>query len=263
MNLQKALLSFNVSQRSSIRQSLIKGIDPRALIGVTFLYLFFLLSLPLEKPASLIWFAIYPIILSPLSDLSYSKVFLKSFYILPFILLIGVFNPFLDYRPAMEFGGRIVSMGWITFFSIILRGLLTFQALYLLINNCGFLDICNSMQRLGLPKVLTVQLQLLYRYINVFIEEALKLHYSVVSRGYGKKNYSISLWTRITGNLFLRTLERSKRIHNSMISRGFTDYFPSEINYNWNFRDTIYTLSWLSLFLILYFVDISYLLIPA
>lgn len=263
MNLQKAILTLSTSQKSSGKDSLLSGIVPTAMLLVTFLYLICLLSLPLGKPDALIWFAVYPIIMSPMSDLSYGSVLKKSFYILPFVMLIGIFNPFIDTAPAFSIGGVIISHGCLTFLSILIRGLLSFQALYILIHLCGFLDFCAALQKIGIPKVMTTQLLMLYRYIDVLMEEAMKLKSSVASRAYGKKSLPIKLWTRIMGNLLLRTVDRSKRIHHAMLARGFDGHIPTETSFHWTSKDSLFLLSWTLIFILLYLLDISKLIIPS
>lgn len=111
----------------------LSDIDPRALLLVAVGYVVTMLSVPVLNLGMLIWFAAYPVVMAPLSHVTYSRVFRKSLVTLPFILLIGVMNPLFDQRVAMTVCGVDVSAGWISFVSIIIRGLLSVQAALLLV----------------------------------------------------------------------------------------------------------------------------------
>ena len=258
--MRKFETAISFIQRSQIalnRDSFISDIDPRALLISIFLFFICLLSLPLDYPDRLIWFAVFPILLCSLSDISYSKIFVRSLYVLPFIFLIGIFNPFLDHRVAFKAGEFDVTYGWLSFISIMVRGLLCMQALLILIEICGFIQICNALRKLGLPKILTTQLLLLYRYIGVLLQEASDMHRAAISRGYGKKSFPLKLWATFTGSLLIRSYERSKRLHYAMISRGFDGTIPIGKSFGWNFKDSLFIGIWGFVFIFLTFYNLT------
>ena len=131
------------------------------------------------------------------------------------------------------------------------------QAILILTKLTGFIGICNALRKFGLPKILTVQLLMIFRYISVLLEEASNMRYSMISRGYGEKSFSIKLWTRLIGALFLKSYERSKRIHYAMLSRGFNGFIPLGEKFELSFSDSLFCILWISVFLCLYFFDIS------
>ena len=257
MNLQKAVLTFKTYHTSTCEESLVKTIDPRAMILVTVAYLIGLLSVPLLNPVAIIWFAIYPIIMAPMSNMNYSGLFSKSLYILPLILLIGIFNPIFDTRLAFKFYSINITAGWITFISLVIRGLLAMQALLILVRDIGFIQVCNGLRKFGIPNVMTVQLLMLYRYIIVLMEEGLTMQRAVGARGYGRKSFPIGLWTRLVGALLLRTLNRSRQITMAMKARGFEGVFRYSENSRWKNTDTLFTSIWISLFVFLRFFDLT------
>lgn len=257
MNLQKAILTLSSFQTGSESPTALGGRDSRGLIIVTLVYILCLLSLPIELPEKLIWFAAYPIVMSPLSGCSYTSVFIKSLYVLPFIVLIGIANPFYDKRPAFEVGEVTVTYGWLSFLTIMLRGILSVQALLILITNCGFIGICNALNRLRVPKVLTTQLLLLYRYLGLLLEEASNMQRASVSRGYGKKSFPIRMWVTLVGSLLIRTYERSKRIHDAMLSRGFNGTIPVGKRGNWRLSDSLFCAIWIAVFFFLMFFNMG------
>ncbi|MCH5234721.1 MAG: cobalt ECF transporter T component CbiQ [Muribaculaceae bacterium] len=257
MKLQKALLTLHSNQTSTKNDALISKLDSRILILTTVIYLVFVLSLPLVSLAQIIWFAVYPIIMAPLTGTNYSNIFIKSLWVLPLILLIGIFNPILDHTEAFKISGVTVSYGWLTFSSIIVRGLLCMQALIILINYDGFLKICESLRSFGLPKILTVQLLMLYRYLGVLLEEAQRMHISIISRGYGKSSFPLKMWTQFIGSLFINTVERSKRIHMAMSARCFDGEIQLGETKRWNLKDIYFLIVWSSIFILLRFYNLS------
>ncbi|MCH5227901.1 MAG: cobalt ECF transporter T component CbiQ [Muribaculaceae bacterium] len=263
MKIQKALLTLSSYQTGSEEKTILSGLDSRALILVTLAYIICILSLPIEVPDVLIWFAIYPIMMAPLSGRSYTSVFIKSLYVLPFILVIGIANPFYDRRPAFEIGNMTVTYGWLSFLTIVLRGLLSVQALIILIGNCGFIGFCNALIKLRVPKVLTTQLLLLYRYVGLLLQEAFNMHRALTSRGYGKKSFPMKMWATMVGSLLIHTYERSKRIHYAMLSRGFNGSIPLGTLNKWRLGDSIFCVTCLALFLFLSYFNLGQLLFPA
>lgn len=262
MNLQKAILTLSSYQCASEDKTIIGKLDSRALLLVTLSYIVCIISLPIEIPERLIWFAIYPILMAPLTGESYTSVFIKSLYVLPFIVFIGIANPIYDKRPAFEMGEITVTYGWLSFITIILRGLFSMQALIILIRNSGYIGLCNALTRLKVPKVLTTQLLLLYRYIGLLLEEAFNIQRAIVSRGYGKKSFPISMWVTIVGSLLINTYERSKRIHEAMLSRGFNGSIPVGKPERWRLSDLTFCIIWLGVFLLLIFFNPGRLLFP-
>ena len=257
MNLQKAVLTLYSYQRSTLQDHFLVGIDCRAILLVTVVYLVFILSLPLENLETMIWFASYPIIMSQMSNQNYSLVFKRSLIVLPFILFIGIFNPIYEKTEVFKIGKIVMTNGWLSFITLLLRGILAMQALLIVINISGFIKICNSLRRLGLPKVLTIQLYMIYRYLGLLMEEAMTMRMASLSRGYGKKSFPLKIWTSFVGSLLIRSYERSKHIYNAMLARGYQGSIPIGSPDLWKWKDSVFFLAWITVFTLLYFVDLS------
>lgn len=215
-------------------------ISALALLIMTLLYLGLMLSVAPEALTRLLWFALYPIVMAPVLGEEYGRVFRRSLIALPFVVLIGIFNPLYQTEPAFTVYGVTVSRGWVTFVSIVVRALLSVQALLILVDSVGFTGLCRSLQRVGVPTVLTTQLMMVYRYMTVLLQESLDMTRARQARGYRKGNMSLSMWGTYCGQLFLRTVARSERIHRAMLARGFDGSIPilkeSKI---WGVRDTV------------------------
>lgn len=258
--ISRVILTLNSAQLPAAPESHVADIDPRALVVVTVAFLTAMLSVPLSAPGMLIWFAAYPIILSPLAHTTFERVMLRSLPVLPFIVLIGVTNPIYDTVPALTIGSLSVSRGWVSLVSIVIRGLLSVQALLLVVYITGFNRVCEGLRGLHVPKVLVTQLLLAYRYMTVLLDEAMTMHRARLARGYGRRAYPPSMWGPFVGQLLLRSLERSRHLHRAMLARGFNGSLSIRPHHRWNVADTLYCLIWLGVFAAMRCVDLSALL---
>ena len=150
-------------------------------------------------------------------------------------------------------GALVVTAGWISFLSIVLRGLLSVQALLVLISSTGYYGLCRSMQRLGVPAVFTTQLLFVYRYLYVLIEEAAAMQQARDARSFGRKSYPLKVWGTLVGQLLIRTFDRAERISRAMLARGFTGRIPEGVFEcpAWKIRDTLFLAVWCSAFVLL------------
>lgn len=228
-----------------------------AMLILTLSYLVLVLSVPVSQPQKLIWMAAYPIIGSELSGIGFCKIFGRSLWILPIVFLIGILNPILDKTPAFKIGNLDVSTGWVSFIAIILRGLLSFQAILLLIETTGFNDIFRTMRYIGLPKILCTQLMLTYRYIAVLLEEVIIMKRARMARGYGKDSYPIKMWGQFIGQLLIRCVQRATAIHRAMIARGFNGTLPTGSKLEWNLASVIRLIIAIVIIGALRFIDFS------
>lgn len=224
---------------------------------LTVVYLIAVLSVPLSQPQKLVWFFSYPILYSEILEIGYKKILVKSLWILPIVIFIGMFNPILDTTPAFKINSVEVSAGWVSFFSIILRGLLSFQALLLLVQLSGIIDIFNALRKIGCPKVLVTQLQLSYRYLAVIVEEALVMRRAREARGFGKKSYPFRMWSQFVGQLLIRSSQRATGIHRAMLARGFHGTLPSVASLDCDFSSYLYLFGGIVLIALLRFTDIT------
>ena len=156
--LQHVLCALDAMERTARMQSPLHRTDARAKLLVTVVFLVTMLSVPPYRLPELLLFFVFPIFTCAMGGLRYGPIFRRSLVVLPFVAFIGVFNLFYDREPVFRVGALVVTAGWISFLSIILRGLLSVQALLVLIGSTGYYRLCRSLQQLGVPAVFTTQL---------------------------------------------------------------------------------------------------------
>jgi len=251
--LQRLLDELDATERAARRETPLHRIDARAKTLVTLIYLTALLSLPLQRLSELLLFALYPIAGAAMSDTSYPRLLLRSLSVLPFVLFVGMFDLWLDRTPLFTVGTMTVTRGAIRFCSIVARGLLSFQALSLLIRTTGSLELCRALQRLGAPPLFTAQLLFVLRYIRLLVEEALTMSRARAARSLGRSSRTLRLWAMLVGQLLIRSFDRAERIDRAMTARGFAGRIPPSPfdRMIWRRRDTCYLLGWSTALLLL------------
>jgi len=114
------------------------------------------------------------------------------------------------------------------FLSVLVKAVLSVTAAGLLAATTRFEDVSLAMRFLRMPRVLVAIVSSTYRYLFVLVEEAAHLNRARLARSArrtGKKGGTILWRARVAGgmvgSLFLRTYERSERIYQAMLARGF------------------------------------------
>lgn len=235
---------------------------PIIAVPLTLFYLCLLLSISLQNISVIIWMGLYPIIIAAIAGLSYGRIFLKSLLIVPLCVLIGIFNPYYQTQTSFLIGSIKVSEGWVSLISIVIRGLFALQSVIIIIDSYGFNNLCQALRRLGTPRFLTDQLQFVYRYIMVIMQEAIRMKAARAARGYGRKRYPLKQWSTIIGQLFIRSLDRSERISKAMMARGFNGKIINYYSYiqkkkSLSVSNWIFLFSWIVFLLFLRFGNIS------
>ncbi|MDX9990940.1 MAG: cobalt ECF transporter T component CbiQ [Anaerolineales bacterium] len=215
-------------------ESPLHRLDPRVKVVLTVAFILSNALLPDGAWAAfgLAWLLI--LAANHFSRLGLDFSFRRSFIALPFALaaLSAIFMP--GGKPLAEWTLGPIQLipteaGLLRFASIMLRSWLSVQAGILLIAVTQFPDMIHAFEHLRVPALLTTIVAFLYRYLFVLTDEVMRLMRAREARSAalpGLKSGGTVFWrARITGNmagqLFLRSYERSDRIYNAMLARGY------------------------------------------
>lgn len=171
--------------------------------------------------------------------LSVAHVVGRSMIVLPFVLMAAIGLPFVQEGAAiasvrLPWGViRVTDVGMLRFATVMVRGWLSLLAAIVLVSSTPFVEIARAMRLLGLPDILTSVIMLMYRYIFVLVDQAQRLMRARDARStalLGKRAGRSLVWRaqvsgRMIGTLFLRTYERSERIYQAMLARGYDGGF--------------------------------------
>jgi cobalt/nickel transport system permease protein len=172
-----------------------------------------------------------------LSQLGILYTFKRSLVALPFALIAITVLFSIPGKPLFTFqlfswDVTVTDMGFLRFVSILIRSWLSVQIALLLVAVTRFPDLIHAFEHLRVPAILTTIIAFLYRYLFVLTDEVFRLLRARESRSAGasgKRSGGGVFWrAKIAGNmagqLFLRSYERSDRIYNAMLSRGYTGH---------------------------------------
>ena len=210
------------------------NLDPRIKVILT---IAFIISNALLPDGAGIAFALaWGIILFAnfISRLGIGFTFKRSFIALPFALAAITVLFTIPGKPIASFDFlmrdlTITDAGLLRFISIVMRSWLSVQMAILLVAVTEFPKIIHALTHLHIPAILTVIISFLYRYLFVLTDEVMRMIRARQARSAAasgiRSGGSVAWRAKIAGNmagqLFLRSYERSDRIYNAMLSRGY------------------------------------------
>lgn len=111
--------------------------------------------------------------------------------------------------------------------SVLLRSGLAIALLTLLTETTAFADLLQAMRALRAPEALSAITTLMYRYIFVLFDEWRRVSQARACRTAGKLRLpALPFYGQQVGLAFVRSWERSERVHAAMNLRGFTGALP-------------------------------------
>lgn len=236
-NSLSTLISTDKNNRA---EGVLTRFDVRAVTLSLLCYLVAMLSLPATDLGDLLVMWCLLIMATSLSGVRFRSMFRKVIFVLPLILLIGLFNPIIDRTPIATFSGVTITRGWVTFLAIILRGVMAVGAVAVVTEGIGFRAICYALRRLGVPKLFTEQLLFLHRYLFVIVEEAEDMSRARLARSGGKSGLRLRIWATLIGTLLIRSIDRAERIYGAMLARGYQGEMPERgAKKGWRKHDTL------------------------
>lgn len=220
-------------------------ISPAALSAATVIYIVTVASFGRYQVMRLLPYAAYPLFVASLFGIPAKSLIRKIVSISPFVLLIGIWNPFFDSARTEIFGSN-VSMGWISFLALVIKfGLIT-SATLTMVSAVGYDRLCSCAAAVGVPDVLVVQLFLLHRYIRLLVEEA---HNVVRARVFRGGRITLAHAGNVCGPLLIRCLRRGERVSDALACRGFEGRFWHGGQISFRPKDWIFLLFWTLFFI--------------
>jgi cobalt/nickel transport system permease protein len=256
-NLDSTFFNLGLIDTLANQQTAVHNLDPRTKLMTTLVFIITVMSFDRYDISGVVPFFIFPFFMIRVGNLPTSYMFKRIAIILPFVIFIGILNPFFDRSTLIKIGPVAISGGMISFFSILLRCILTVFAALTLIATTGFHGICMALERIRVPNMFVVQLLFVYRYLFVLIEEASRMSRARALRSFSSSGMGFKVWSSIIGHLLLRTIDRARRIHLAMLSRGFTGEITLPRHYALGYRDMFFFGAWSCIFIVFRFFNLS------
>ena len=235
----------------------IHRLHPLCKLLVTVAYIATVVSFPKYDFTGLVVMVLYPVFLFQAALIPVGTCFYKLRVVLPLVCAVGLVNPFLDKMPLLQFGNLTVTGGMVSMVTLMLKGVFSLMASFLLIATTPIDSLCAALRRLHVPSLLTTLLLLTYRYIGVMLEEVAIMTEGYKLRAPGQKGIHISAWGSFLGQLLLRSMDRAQELFDSMQLRGFRgEFFYANVP-PCKFSGILYTIACVGMFLLARLIPIT------
>lgn len=197
--------------------------DPRIKI-VSILFLIIVVVLTNDIPSALLGLAL-AVGMVCLSRIPFRFVLVH----LKWVLMIALF--FFIVMPLTVNGGGIIRLCFVSLSTrgIWLASLISIKAvsavllIFPMVGTARFDLTLKALESLKVPCKLVQMLMFTYRYIFVFMDELRRMLTAASARGFkkGASPGSLRIVSNLIGMLFVRSYERTERVYNAMVSRGY------------------------------------------
>jgi cobalt/nickel transport system permease protein len=216
--------------RLSYQASPIHALDARVKLVCVLVFSVFVISLPTNSVSILACYAIWPFAVLVIADIPIRFVLKHILIVSPFIAVLAVSNLLYDKAVVIAAFGPWrweTTGGLLRCFSICGKFIITMAALVGLVATTRFSDLLAAMAKLGVPRLLVVQLGFLYRYIFMLLDRAYHLLRARAGRRLRNLGFAGELKTAaaMVASLFIGSIDMAGRVNMAMQGRGFDGRF--------------------------------------
>jgi cobalt/nickel transport system permease protein len=200
---------------------------PQCKIAATLLFVLAVVATPREA----FWaFGLYGLLLAGLAtvaEIPPATLARRLLIELPF-LAFAFFLPIVGQGERVEVLGVSLAVGGLWgAWNIVVKGTLGVMASTILAATTPVAELLGGLDRLRLPKTLTVIAAFMVRYADVIADEVRRMHIARISRGHDPRwIWQARAVAASAGTLFIRSYERGERVYLAMVSRGYSGSMP-------------------------------------
>lgn len=161
-----------------------------------------------------------------ISHLPLKHVMKRSSVIIPFVLMVAIFIPFLN--PDTVGGGynlgsiAISRNGLLVLWNVVIKSYIGVLCMILLSSTTPFSELMEGFRQLRVPGILINIAAFMYRYLFVVADEAMRMKRARDSRNFGGRwIWHSKVIGHMIGTLFIRSYERGERVYLAMLARGY------------------------------------------
>lgn len=195
------------------------------LVKIYFAFISLLLTILLNQKAQIAAIVIF----SALSLHAAGKHYLRLLKVpLPFLLAgIVVILVTIDGKPVLEFWiFQITDRSIDTAISILLRSFASLSVLFYLIITTSVPEFVSALKKLKLPDFIIEMLLLVYRTVQILLDEAERLDRAASSRlGYVSFKSFLRTASVLAYAIFIKSLDRAEKLDAAMAARCYTGKF--------------------------------------
>lgn len=224
-------MNASTFDRYLARASAVHRLDPRVKVVAVVTFIVAAALLPTGAWGVYAGAALLLLAVTMAARLSPGLVVRRSLLGLPFLLAAVTLLFTVPGRVvwAGPFGLEMTDAGLLRFAGIVARSLLSLAAAVLLTATTRVPDILHALRHLKVPAVLVSIIAFMYRYLFVLVEEVQRLLRARAARSGrlpGAKGGGSVVWRagvagHMAGQLLVRSLDRSDRVYQAMLARGY------------------------------------------
>ena len=227
-------VEFREMDELAAQESAIHALHPLIKLLVTLAYIIVVVSFPKYALSGLSVMVLYPILIFQASGIPVRTCFHKLRVVMPLVCAVGLLNPFFDRVPLRYLGNLAVSGGVISMITLMLKGIFSLMASFLLVATTKMDALC--------------------------AEEISIMTDAYHLRAPGQKGIHISAWGSFLGQLLLRSMDRADELYQSMQLRGFCGDFYYADSAPCTLGAAMYGVLWVGAFLLARCFDLPLLL---
>lgn len=247
---EKDTLKHSFIDKYSGLTSPVHQLDARLKLVAAFAVILIMVSVPPGQVGPFLYFSFLIVGLALLSRVPMLFVLSRCLLVAPFILIAAAFYPISAIMLHDSKGSVCLYPEVMIAVSIALKAFLSVIMLTLLVSTSRFNDLLHAMRSLKMPKLLGVLSALMYRYVFIIYDEALRTSRARDSRTPGKlKSGRIKTYGNQASMIFLRSWERAHIVYHAMLSRGFHGEFPVKKKPDVRRSDVILIIMFIALFI--------------
>ncbi len=255
--MQKAVRELAEMDELAVRSSPVHSLHPVAKLLTTVIYIIVTISFGKYDLSRLVPMVLYPVILFQLSGTDLGGCFRRLRFVLPLVITVGLFNPLFDKAVLVRIGGISVTGGTVSMITLMLKGVFSLMASYLLMATTPIDSLCAALRKLHVPGFLVTLLLLTYRYAGIMTGELAVMTDAYHLRAPGQKGIHVSAWGSFLGQLLLRSMDRAQELYSSMLLRGYSHEFHYAEAGRFTAADALYTACCVLVFLLLRTVNVA------
>lgn len=222
---EKAALEIRSMDDLASGRSYVHRMGSLEKLAITIAYILTIMSFDKYDGTGLFLMLLFPVFWYQVALIPISTCFYKLRVVLPLVMAVGIFNPILNRQICLLIGNIPVSYGFLSMVTLMLKGVMSLMASFLLVATTPIDRLCRSLRQAHAPKLFTSLILLTYRYISVLLDETSVMMNAYMLRAPGQKGIAFKAWGSFLGQLILRSMDRSRELYESMELRGFDGEF--------------------------------------
>ena len=203
-------------------------LDPRVKFITTIPYIFVIAVMKgINGPLLALIISLFMI---AVSRVSLKKLMGRLMVVNIFILVLWIFLPFSSPGEAVFHIGSLSATreGFLYVLSITLKANAIVLATIAILGTSEVFSLAHALVHLRVPEKLVHLFFFFYRYISVLHEEYTRLKNAMLIRCFSPKTnvHTYKTYAYLVGMLIVKSYDRSQKIYDAMLCRGYTGRFP-------------------------------------